>query len=160
MKCLIIRRTNSNLRKMSSRGIVSNRLYGDNGIQKSVCGNTACSIIVLTIGLWRVKWHIQWVCRKEMQQAWRLWIILIPLLLLKYRQKRTYVREQLYQHTNFNESITINCLPLYFLNTNERIEVFHESSNIYGDYMIKSINLPLSPESLMSITAIRAQQRI
>ena len=70
------------------------------------------------------------------------------------------IREQLYQHTNFNESITINCLPLYFLNTNERIEVFHESSNIYGDYMIKSINLPLSPESLMSITAIRAQQRI
>lgn len=70
------------------------------------------------------------------------------------------IRELLYQHTNFNESITISCLPLYFLDTNQRIEVFHDKSNIFGDYMIKNINLPFSPESLMSITAVRAQQRI
>ena len=31
-----------------------------------------------------------------------------------FKDAFSVIREQLYQHTNFNESITINCLPLYF----------------------------------------------
>lgn len=70
------------------------------------------------------------------------------------------VRELLYKHTSFNESITINSLPLYFLDANQRIEVYDTKSNIFGDYMISSINIPFSPEGTMNLTAVKAQQRI
>lgn len=70
------------------------------------------------------------------------------------------IRDLLYQHTTFNEVITINCMPLYFLDTNRRIEVEDKRSGIYGDYIIKSMAIPLNIEGIMSINAIRVTSRI
>ena len=70
------------------------------------------------------------------------------------------VRGFLYQYTTYNESISLACMPIYYLDVNRRITVKDRKSGINGDYVIKTINLPLSPSSTMSITASRALDRI
>ena len=69
-------------------------------------------------------------------------------------------RELLYQYTEYNSSISIQSIPIYYLDVNRRINVNDKASNIYGDYIIKSISLPLDPKSTMTIFAIKALQRI
>lgn len=70
------------------------------------------------------------------------------------------VRELLYQYTSYNESITIQSLPIYTLEPNTRIEVRDLESDIFGDYMISTISIPLAIGSTMSISATRALERI
>lgn len=70
------------------------------------------------------------------------------------------IREMIMSHTNYSESINITSLPLYYLEPNVRIEVEDKRSNIYGDYIVKSISLPLSHEGTMSINAVRATNRL
>ena len=65
-------------------------------------------------------------------------------------------RDLLYQYTNYNESITLSCVPIYYLDANKRITVNDKKSNIYGDYIIQTITLPISPASTMNLTASRA----
>jgi len=69
-------------------------------------------------------------------------------------------RTLLYQYTNYNENISIQCIPIYYLDVNSRITVQDRAAGIYGDYIIKSISLPLSAESTMTISATRALERI
>ena len=70
------------------------------------------------------------------------------------------VRNFLYQYTTYNESISLSCIPVYYLDVNKRITVKDKKSGINGDYVIKSMTMPLSPASTMSITASRALDRI
>ena len=70
------------------------------------------------------------------------------------------VRNFLYQYTSYNESISIQCIPVYSLDVNRRITVKDKKSGINGDYVIKTITVPLSPNNTMSITALRALNRI
>ena len=69
-------------------------------------------------------------------------------------------RDLLYQYTNYNESITIQSIPIYYLDANSRITVYDRKAGIYGDYIIKSISMPMDARSTMSITANRALERI
>ena len=70
------------------------------------------------------------------------------------------VRELLYQYTSYNESISIQSIPIYYLEPNTRITVRDTDSNIFGDYMISNISIPLDIGSTMSISATRALERI
>lgn len=72
----------------------------------------------------------------------------------------TKVRELLYQHTNYNEVITLQSIPIYYLDVNRRITVHDRASNIYGDYVVNNISIPLTPGGTMSISATRALERI
>jgi hypothetical protein len=69
------------------------------------------------------------------------------------------VRALLYEHTSYNESITLQVLPIYVLEPNTRVGVTDIESNIYGDYMIKTISIPLDINGLTSISATRALER-
>lgn len=69
-------------------------------------------------------------------------------------------RSLLYQYTNYNESISLQSVPIYYLDVNTRITVQDQKAGIYGDYIIKNITLPLNAESSMSITAVKALERI
>ena len=70
-----------------------------------------------------------------------------------------YVRSLLYQYTSYNESINIQCIPIYYLDVNTRIGVQDAESNIYGDYIINRISLPLDLSGTMTISATRALER-
>ena len=69
------------------------------------------------------------------------------------------VKMLLHEYTSYNESITIQSIPIYHLEPNTRIGVRDIESDIYGDYMISSISIPLDISSTMSISAIRALER-
>ena len=69
-------------------------------------------------------------------------------------------QELLYQHTNYNETIVLQAVPIYYLEPNTRISVYNQKAGIYGDYVIKSISLPIDAGSIMTINAIRARERI
>ena len=69
-------------------------------------------------------------------------------------------RELLYQYTNYSETITIQCIPIYYLEANTRITVYNQKAGISGDYIIKSISLPIDVGGTMSISAVRALERI
>ena len=70
------------------------------------------------------------------------------------------VRELLYQYTSYNESISLQCIPIYHLDVNTRIGVTDPESNISGDYIIHTISIPLDISGSMSISATRALERI
>jgi len=70
------------------------------------------------------------------------------------------LRDLLYQYTNYAESITIQSIPIYYLEPNTRISVYDKKSGISGDYIIKTISLPLDAGGNMSISATRAFERI
>ena len=70
------------------------------------------------------------------------------------------IKKELYQYTNYNEQISLTTLPIYYLEPNVRITVRDNQSGIYGDYMIKSISLPLDINGTMSLSGTRALERI
>lgn len=70
------------------------------------------------------------------------------------------IKKELYQYTNYNEQISLTVLPIYYLEPNTRITVNDNKSSIYGDYIIKTINLPLDINGTMSLSCTRALERI
>ena len=70
------------------------------------------------------------------------------------------MRELLYQYTNYNESISIQAVPIYYLDVNRRITVRDIKAGIAGDFIINSITLPLDAGGNMSISATKALERI
>ena len=70
------------------------------------------------------------------------------------------IRELLDQYTSYNESISIQAIPIYYLEPNTRIGVRDIESNIFGDYMISTISIPLDINGTMSISATRALERL
>lgn len=70
------------------------------------------------------------------------------------------VCDELYQCTSYNESIQISTLPLYHLEANTMISAFDEESDINGNYMIKSLSIPLTYNGTVNISANRALNKI
>lgn len=65
------------------------------------------------------------------------------------------MRELLYLYTQFNESISLSIIPIYHLEPNTRITVHDNDIGIHGDYLIKTISLPLTTNGTSSISATR-----
>ena len=65
------------------------------------------------------------------------------------------IKDLLYEMTAYNESVSINTLPIYHLEPNIRIGINNPEINISGDYMINSISLPLDTNGTSSISAVR-----
>lgn len=70
------------------------------------------------------------------------------------------IRESLYQNLVYNTSISISCIPIYYLEPNCLIKVKDKLSNIDGDYVISQFSLPLAYNGTMSITAQEALTRV
>ena len=70
------------------------------------------------------------------------------------------IRQALHEYTKYNETISLQTLPLYHLQPNIRITVENEESGIYGDYIIDSLSFSLDVSSFLSINATRAPEKI
>ena len=70
------------------------------------------------------------------------------------------IRDLLYQYTSYNETISVQMLPMYFLEPNIRIGLYDKESGIHGEYMINSISLPLDINGTMSLSCAKALERI
>ena len=70
------------------------------------------------------------------------------------------IKNLLYNKTGYNENIQIQALPIYHIEPNIRVKAFDKDSDIYGEYMINNISLPLTIDGQMSIGAIRVNEKI
>ena len=70
------------------------------------------------------------------------------------------VKMLLYNYTGYNEQINLNMIPLYYLEPNIRIGVRDVEADISGDFVIKTISLPLAVGGTMSISATRAVEKL
>ena len=70
------------------------------------------------------------------------------------------IRQVIHEYTKYNESISIQTLPIYHLEPNIRITVKNKESNIYGDYMIESLSFTFDNSSMLTINATRAPEKI
>lgn len=66
----------------------------------------------------------------------------------------------LYEHTYGQETISLQSIPIYYLEPNNRIYVYDKDSNINGDYLVSKMSIPLTYNGMMSIEAQKAPQRI
>lgn len=70
------------------------------------------------------------------------------------------MKDLLYQYTNYNETISISMVPVFHLDTNTRISILDLESGTNGDFIITSLSIPLDTQSTMSISAIKALEKI
>lgn len=70
------------------------------------------------------------------------------------------IKNLLYIHSSFNETVTINAVPLYFLEVNNRINLADQNTQILGDHYLQSFSIPLSHDGLMSMNAIKITPEI
>lgn len=69
------------------------------------------------------------------------------------------IRELLFQHTQYNESISLSVIPIYHLEPNTRITVHDSDVAVNGDYLIKTISLPLTIGGTSNISATRCIEK-
>lgn len=71
-----------------------------------------------------------------------------------------HVKQIIQDHIDYNESISITCLPLYHLEPNTRIHLDDPESGIYGDYIINNISYSLGNGNTMSLSAKKVNEKI
>lgn len=67
---------------------------------------------------------------------------------------KLHAEYELKNHSNFAETVSLSCVPLYNLDVNDKIYV-KSDEGVEGSYLIKDITVPLDISSAMSITGIR-----
>ena len=70
------------------------------------------------------------------------------------------IRMLLNEYTSYNENISLQTLPMFFLQPNSRITVQDDSSGIFGDYIINTLSFSLDASSSLTINASRALEKI
>ena len=68
--------------------------------------------------------------------------------------------QTVYECTYYNDTISLNAIPVYYLEPNTRIKVYDETTGIDGDYLINSLSYSLAHDGMMSVSATRAEKRI
>lgn len=70
------------------------------------------------------------------------------------------IRQVFHQYTKYNETVSLQTLPIYHLEPNTRITIENAESNIYGDYIINTLSFTLDNSSMLTINAIKAPEKI
>lgn len=70
------------------------------------------------------------------------------------------IREMMYQNLCYNTTISLTCLPKYYMEPNNIIRIEDKESNIYGNYQITQFTLPLAYNGVMNITATEVLTRV
>ena len=70
------------------------------------------------------------------------------------------IREMMYQNLNYNTTISLTCLPKYYMEPNNIIHIEDRKSGINGNYQITQFSLPLSYNGTMTITATEVLTRV
>ena len=70
------------------------------------------------------------------------------------------VRQVLTDYTDYNNSISLTCLPIYHLEPNTRIYIDNPTAGVQGDYLINSISFDLGNGGSMSISAKKIVEKM
>ena len=74
----------------------------------------------------------------------------------EYISAKDYIDSQLYNYSYCIEEISLTTIPIYYLEPNTRIFIYDKKSHIEGEYLIKTLSIPLQYNGLMSISATKA----
>lgn len=70
------------------------------------------------------------------------------------------IKYDLQQHTSYQNNISITAIPCFYLEPNTRVTLNDHATNTFGDYVIKSISIPLGIGNNMSVNLSKAMERI
>jgi len=70
------------------------------------------------------------------------------------------IRYDLQQHTSYQNSVSVTAIPCFYLEPNVRVQLNDHSTGTFGDYVIKSISIPLGIGNNMSVSMSKAMERI
>lgn len=59
---------------------------------------------------------------------------------------------ELYLHTNYQKTVSISAIPIWYLEPNTRISINDKSTNTYGDYMMNSISYTFGAANPMNVS--------
>lgn len=65
------------------------------------------------------------------------------------------MKNLVYLHTNFNESVSVSSVPIYSLEPNKKIHLTDINTGISGNHYLQSFNVPLNNEGTMDMSAIK-----
>lgn len=74
------------------------------------------------------------------------------------KSAKTRLDELIYQHSYCVDSVTVNCIPIYYLEPNIKVRIIDEKTKLDGDYVVSKITIPLAYNGTMSLTATKASE--
>ena len=70
------------------------------------------------------------------------------------------IKYELFYHTNYQKTISLTSIPVYYLEPNSRVTINDASTNTYGNFMVQSINLTFGPGANMAVTLNEIHERL
>ena len=70
------------------------------------------------------------------------------------------IKYELFCHTNYQKTISLTTLPVFYLEPNSRVELSDSSTNTFGDFMVQNISLTLGPGANMAVTLNQVNERL
>ena len=69
------------------------------------------------------------------------------------------IKYELYLHTNYQKTLSLTSLPVFYLEPNSRVAINDKSTNTYGSYVLHTLSLPLGAGSVMASTCSECFER-
>ena len=101
-------------------------------------------------------------CRKKGQNFYQVPDYIYDSLAEGGRMNSCYqvIRQLLHEYTNYNQSISLQTLPIYFLQPNTGIYVKDEETGIEGNYLINSLSYSIGNDNTLNINAFKILEKI
>lgn len=69
------------------------------------------------------------------------------------------IKYELYLHTNYQRTLSLTALPVFYLEPNSRVTINDKSTNTYGSFVVRTISIPLGAGSVMAVSASECFER-
>lgn len=70
------------------------------------------------------------------------------------------IKYELFYHTNYQRTVSLTTIPIFYLEPNSRVTISDKSTNTYGNFMVQNINISFGPGANMSITLNEIFERL
>ena len=69
------------------------------------------------------------------------------------------IKYELYLHTNYQRTLSLTALPVFYLEPNSRVTINDKSTNTYGSFVVRTISIPLGAGNVMAVSASECFER-
>lgn len=69
------------------------------------------------------------------------------------------IKYDLYLHTDYQETLSLVTLPVFYLEPNIRTTINDKTTNTYGDFLINNLSIPLGAGNTMAVSCSRCLER-
>lgn len=70
------------------------------------------------------------------------------------------IKYELFYHTNYQRTISLTAIPVFYLEPNSRVTISDRTTNTYGNFMVQNINISFGPGANMSVTLNEIFERL